>query len=308
MTTIRRPDRKIPLVVGIGAATLDDLVMVPRFCGDEAVIEGAARCRDVGGPVATALSIIALHGRTDCQLIDGWGDDAACVEICKALSDCGVGTTGVRTTAGAVCAHAVILVRQTDGARQIIFTPSTAPEPVFEPRMLHGARLLHMNGRHENACRAAIAAARVQNVEISFDGGAGRFRESIRDFFEASHLRIVSRDFAEKASGSTELAAMAAKLLQPPARLLVITEGVRGSHVWTPDGAHFHQPAFPAEPVIDTTGCGDVFHGAFLHGWLSEWPLERCAAYAARLAAKNAEGPGGRHVLKAAGKTLCLEL
>jgi sugar/nucleoside kinase (ribokinase family) len=31
----------------------------------------------------------------------------------------------------------------------------------------------------------------------------------------------------------------------------------------------FHQPAFKAEPLIDTTGCGDVFHGAFLHGWLA---------------------------------------
>jgi sulfofructose kinase len=78
----------------------------------------------------------------------------------------------------------------------------------------------------------------------------------------------------------------------------VITDGTHGSDVWTPDGGHFHQPAFTAEPLVDTTGCGDVYHGAFLHGWLCGWPLERCAAYASRLAARNAEGLGGRHVLK----------
>lgn len=254
-------------VIGIGAETRDEFFIVPEFSAQEHVAEAAAHAEDKGGPVATALAVLRMHGH-ECMLIDGEP------------------------------AHAVILVRQKDGARQIVFMPSSTPEPLFDPELLDGARLLHINGRHENTCRDAVRHAQAQNIEISFDGGAGRFRESIRDLFEASHVRIVSRDFAEKCSGSSELAEMAAKLLQPHAKLLVITEGVCGSHVWAPDGTHFHQPAFKAEPLIDTTGCGDVFHGAFLHGWLSEWPLERCAAYASRLAAQNAEGLGGRHILR----------
>lgn len=254
-------------VIGIGAETRDEFFVVPEFSAEERVTQALASCVDAGGPVATALAVLRAHGH-ECVLVDGEP------------------------------AHAVILVRQRDGARQIVFMPSSSAEPVFDPELLQVARLLHINGRHENTCREAIRAAQARNVEISFDGGAGRFRESIRDLFEASHLRIVSRDFAEKCSGSTDLAEMAAELLQPPARVLVITEGTRGSHVWTPDGTQFHQPAFKAEPLIDTTGCGDVFHGAFLHGWLCQWPLERCVEHARRLAAKNAEGLGGRHVLK----------
>lgn len=254
-------------VVGIGAETRDEFFIVPEFSAEEQVTQALDSCVDAGGPVATALAVLRAHGH-ECVLVD---DEPA---------------------------HAVILVRQRDGARQIIFRPASSPEPVFEPELLKDARLLHINGRHENACRDAIRAAQAQNVEISFDGGAGRWRESIRDLFEASHVRIVSRDFAEKCTGSTDMAEMAAALLQTPARLLVITEGVLGSHVWLPDGVHFHQHALRAEPLVDTTGCGDVFHGAFLHGWLSNWPLERCAEHASRLAAKNAEGLGGRHVLK----------
>jgi sugar/nucleoside kinase (ribokinase family) len=254
-------------VLGIGAETRDIFFVVPEFSVAEGVTQALARAEDRGGPVATALAVLRAHGHA-CELLDGSP------------------------------AEAVILVRQVDGARQIVFRPAEGPEPVFEASMLAGVRLLHLNGRHENACRAAIAAAQAQNVEISFDGGAGRFRESIRDLFEASHLRIVSRDFAEKASGCSELPEMAKMLLRGPARLLVITDGIRGSHVWSREGAFFHQPAFTASPLVDTTGCGDVFHGAFLHGWLSNWPLERCAEHASRLAAKNAEGLGGRHVLK----------
>jgi sulfofructose kinase len=264
-------------VIGIGAETRDEFFIVPEFNAGEHVTQALASCVDEGGPVATALAVLRAHGH-ECVLVDGEP------------------------------ARAVILVRQRDGARQIVFMPSSTPEPVFEANCLESARLLHLNGRHENACRDAVLHAQAQNIEISFDGGAGRFRESIRDLFEASHVRIVSRDFAEKCSGSTDLTEMAAKLLQPPARLLVITEGTRGSHVWTPDGKPFHQPAFKAEPLIDTTGCGDVFHGAFLHGWLAMWPLERCASYASRLAAQNAEGLGGRHVLNQEHRTLNLEL
>jgi sulfofructose kinase len=254
-------------VLGIGAETRDTFYVVPEFSVAEGVTQAMARAEDLGGPVATALAVLRAHGHA-CELLDGSP------------------------------AEAVILVRQSDGARQIVFMPAEGPEPHFEASMLRGVRLLHINGRHENACRAAIAAAQAQNVEISFDGGAGRFRESIRDLFEASQVRIVSRDFAEKASGCSELPQMAEKLLRGPARRLVITDGIRGSHVWSRKGSHFHQPALTASPLVDTTGCGDVFHGAFLHGWLSSWPLERCAEHASRLAAKNAEGLGGRHVLK----------
>lgn len=257
-----------PSILGIGAATRDVFYLVPDFHAEEHVSQ-ALRCdEDAGGPVATALAVLQAHGHA-CHLLDAEQP-----------------------------ARATILVRQRDGARQIIFMPSTAPEPLFQPQMLDGVALLHLNGRHETACRAAIETAQRQNTEISFDGGAGRYRESIRDLLMASHLRILSRDFAEKAAGSTDLAEIASRLLQPPARLLVITDGVHGSHIWTADGPPFHQAAIPATPLVDTTGCGDVYHGAFLHGHLQKWPLQRCAEYASRLAAKNAEGLGGRHVLR----------
>ena len=265
-------------VIGIGAETRDDFYVVPDFADGERVAEAAAHASDKGGPVATALAVLAAHGHS-CRLVDA-----------------------------AEAAQAVILVRAGDGARQIVFFPSRAPEPRWQPEILRSARLLHINGRHESVCRAAVLTAQAQGVEISFDGGAGRFRESIRDLVMASHLRIVSRDFAEKCTGLTDLPAMAARLLQSPARLVVITEGTLGSHVWTPDGDSFHQPAFAASPTVDTTGCGDVYHGAFLHGWLSGWEPRRCAQYAAQLAARNAEGLGGRHVLRAILNLESLEL
>jgi sulfofructose kinase len=88
------------------------------------------------------------------------------------------------------------------------------------------------------------------------------------------------------------------ELLRPPARIVVITVGKDGCYWNTPDGGIRHLKP-PAVAVVDTTGCGDVFHGAFLHGWIRGWPAEQCASQANTFAALNAEGVGGRFVLNA---------
>ena len=54
-----------------------------------------------------------------------------------------------------------------------------------------------------------------------------------------------------------------------------------------------HQPAFVVE-TIDTTGCGDVFHGGYIYGLLQNWSLERTVRFAAACAALKARALGGR--------------
>jgi sugar/nucleoside kinase (ribokinase family) len=116
----------------------------------------------------------------------------------------------------------------------------------------------------------------------------------------ASKIRILAKDFAQKFASTTSLEAAARKLNADAPELLVITDGARGSWVWSDEGEQFHQQAYPVSPVVDTTGCGDVFHGAFLHGWLQRWPLRRTAEFASKVAAESARHLGGRCVLQQA--------
>ncbi len=287
-----------PEVFGIGAATLDDLWVVPDFSDTERVQQANGHKLMGGGPVATALCVLSRLGHRTA-LVDVCGDDAAGDCIIDDLQRCGISTHMMRRVAGACSARALVLVRHTDGARQIVFQPSSAGEPVLDSSMrsaIRSARLLHLNGRHESAAREAVKVAKDAGVMISFDGGAGRYRESILDLAKESQVRIVSRDFAEQWTGKSEMSAMLELLSKPPAQVVVITEGMQGSHVICADGTTHYQPAFEATRLVDTTGCGDVYHGGFLHGWLSDWGMPECAQFAARLAAINAEGLGGRHV------------
>jgi sugar/nucleoside kinase (ribokinase family) len=290
-------------VIGIGAATLDDLWLVPAFSPQETVCQAVAHVTMGGGPVASALCVLSRLGHPSA-LLDVCGDDAAGTAIRASLQEHGVDTGWMQTVPGALSSRAVVLVRQADGARQIHYLPSTAGQPTVCPAFLQAvrrARLLHVNGRHETAAYAAAKVASEAGVPLSFDGGAGRFRESIRSLVEASHLRIVSLDFAHRMTGQEAPLAALNALLSPPARLAVVTDGLRGSYIAEPGSAPIHQPALPASPIVDTTGCGDVYHGAFLHGWLVGWSARECAAFAAQLAARNAEGLGGRHVCAGLG-------
>lgn len=287
-------------VIGIGAATWDHFYVVHEFPHDEGVTQACASVFTGGGPVATALSVIAAH-QLPTQLLDAQGDDLIGHAVRQELIAQGVGLNTLDVQAGASSAHAVVLVRASDAARHITYFPSSAPAlnlSETQRSLIAHASLLHLNGRHEEAAREAVAIARQNAVPISFDGGAGRYRESIRDLVEASAQRIVALEFARQFTGEDDLALMAKALLQGPAQVVVITDGVRGSHVWSSAGEAFHQPAFTASQVIDTTGCGDVFHGAFIAAWLQQRSLCECVEHASRLAARNAEGLGGRFVLR----------
>jgi sulfofructose kinase len=191
---------------------------------------------------------------------------------------------------------ASVWVRERDGARTIAFDPGTSapltahdlPDGVIEQ-----ARILHTNGRHEAAWFEATRRARNAGVTVSFDGGANRFREEARGFLPWIDVAIVSLDWAERFAGKLDPLKAAEAIRRSGPGLVVVTDGLRGSWIVTSDGS-IHQLAFALPETIDTTGCGDVYHGAFLSGLIRDWPLERCAAVASAAAAINSCELGGR--------------
>ena len=104
----------------------------------------------------------------------------------------------------------------------------------------------------------------------------------------------MARDFAEKYTGEQQLSKSAELLLKEGPEIAVVTGGVNGSWICTKDGLSFHQPAFLFPKTVDTTGCGDSYHGAFLFGLLKGFAIEKTAAFASAVAAMNSQQLGGR--------------
>ncbi len=80
------------------------------------------------------------------------------------------------------------------------------------------------------------------------------------------------------------------RLLRIGATVVACKRGDKGSYVVSAEGA-FEVPAETVE-VVDKTGAGDVYAAGFIAGLLRNAPLEACAAFATRVAAKSITGYG----------------
>ena len=291
-------------ILGLGMSTLDLLQVVDAFPAEGGVSASHESLLMGGGPVPTALCAAARLG-APAAIIDRIGSDWRGTLVEEDYTRHGVALAGLQRQANATTTLAVILVRRSDGERHIVYTPGTftpfSQDELPEER-LRRAAFLHLNGRHWPACITAARLVREGGGVTSFDGGAHRWRDELRDILPLVDILIVSRDFATRMSGATSIGTQLESLSRWNAALAGITGGEEGSWFRTREGEEFHQPAFPADPVVDTTGCGDVFHGVFLAARSRGHDWQGCARFASLAASQNASALGGRGKLVDAGQ------
>jgi sulfofructose kinase len=293
-------------VVGLGVSTLDLVMVVDEFPGREVVQRAHESVLEGGGPVATAMVTLArLGART--AMIDKLGDDWRGKLIVEEFRRERVCEDYLLTAPRRSSSIASILVRKADGARAITYSPGNAGDLVPDELPAHAvssAKILHLNGRHLEASLALAKEARARDVLVSFDGGAHRYRCELNGIVSLTDVCIVARQFARSFSGLDDVAASATALLESGPRIVVITAGNEGSWVFEKDGESFHQAAFEVEAVVDTTGAGDAYHGAFLFGLVRGYSLRGCALLASAVAAMNTRKLGGRAGLPSLQETV----
>ena len=244
-----------------------------------------------GGPAATAAVAIArLGGRA------AWwgrvGDDGAGRYLRAELDRHGVDLSGLRTVAGARTVRATVIV-DAAGERSILVDRAgmgagPLPEPDFD-----GVALLLADTRWPEGSRAALREAGRAGVTrvLDADGGDAAVLDGlVRD---AEHVVFSDEGLADLVGPGPpdeRLGRAAGRL----GGIVAVTLGAAGS-LWALDGAIVTVPAVRVS-VRDTTGCGDVFHGAYALGLADGMaPLvsARFASAAAALKAANGRGWDG---------------
>lgn len=286
-------------IVGLGLATMDILTVVPRLPQPDDVYAARDIVLQGGGPAATALVAASRLGATTSYVgvigAGRWG---------RATRDeferYGVDTSQARFSSEGDQSLSVILVDEASGRRSILYRPGNLPDLAAEEvpaSLIQRAGALHMDGVYPAAARRAAEIAREAGVTVSFDGGAGEKWPGIEEILPLVDLLVVARDFARRYTGHDDPRQAGPALLEGYGpQQVVITDGVRGAWFW--DEAHYgnrrlHQPAFAVD-VVDTTGAGDVFHGAYLYAYLQQWSPRRRLAFASATAALKCRRIGGR--------------
>jgi sugar/nucleoside kinase (ribokinase family) len=110
---------------------------------------------------------------------------------------------------------------------------------------------------------------------------------------QVQHL-VLPMAFARRLAAESEPAAIVNALWNDRRSTVVITDGADG--VWFREAGSAdcrHQPSFEV-PVVDTTGCGDVFHGAYAVALARGFDAAERVRFAAAAGAICATGRGGR--------------
>lgn len=288
-----REARAVAKVACVGIAVLDRVYLfdtLPLLPGKHI----ARGYRENGGGMAAnaAVSIVALGGAAEwCGRL---GDDAPGATLLAMLRHHGVGTAGATVAAGA-CSPTSGILLDAEGERLLAVhpgenLPEDAPIPtealagagavLADPRWIGGAERLF-------AAAAARGIPRVLDADISPPGVLPRLVPL------ADHVIFSERGLAAF-SGLADPAEALAQVARQVDAVLAVTLGPRGS-LWWRDGRAVALPA-PQVRTRDTTGCGDVFHGAYalaLAEGAAPMDAARFATAAAALKATRGDGWAG---------------
>ncbi len=156
------------------------------------------------------------------------------------------------------------------------------------------APYLHLDGFHHEAALQAAKWARGAGTYVVFDGHKteGPVPERTRRLIEHVDVLICGSGFAQGLTGIQDAEEARQAVLEMGPRICVQTEGAEGSYTVTASES-FHTPAFRVK-VVDTTGAGDVFHGAFIVGLLHGWDLRQIAQFSTAVSAIKCTKLGGR--------------
>lgn len=286
-----------PDIVGLGLATLDVLLRLE----DMPTWEHGGRLHgfglDGGGPVATACAAAARLGAR-VSYLGTCGNDLPAELKMHFLERCGVDTSHVLVRDEPEDMIIGVMVHASTGER--VFAGLLRDHKPLLPEELNrdfitSAQFLHLDGWHREAALAAAGWMHEAGKQVCFDAArtaAGTIREGAHEVLATTDILICGSGFGLAATGLSDLWESGRALLDMGPRIVVQTEGEDGSYTTTAD-ARFHTPAFQVD-VVDTTGAGDVFHGAYLVGMQHGWDLETVALFATAVSAQKCRRLGGR--------------
>jgi sugar/nucleoside kinase (ribokinase family) len=284
-------------VVGLGLNATDTVFVVRKFPalgGKERVLSAS---RQAGGQVATALVTCQRLGLRARYIGKVGDDDAGRFQLASLRAE-GLDLRYTRVARGTPNQFGNILVDQATGERTVFWDrhPRLAmSSKELTPEAIVTARALLLDGCDVQACVQAARWAHRFPIPVVAD--LDTVYKKVEKLFPLIDYLIASANFLPAVTGEADpfmvLEYMAREYgMRAPG----MTLGRDGALVYA--GGHFHySPGFVVE-TVDTTGAGDVFHGAFIYGLLAGWDMDRILDFSNAMAGLNCTALGARGGIK----------
>ena len=260
-------------VLCTGNLVLDILVRpvdLPDDWAGTAVVESIEQ--SLGGNGANSAYTLGKLG-VPVRLIGMVGRDAFGEFALAKLRSADVDTGGIRRSR-APTATTVVLVNSR-GDRRFLHRLGASGEMLLDPdeferEIQPGMTYYHlatpftmprMRAVNTELLRRAHAHGLATSLDTQWDW-QGRWMEELAPCLPHVDILFVNEDEARMLTGTTEPQGVVSALRSRGARTVVLKQGGRGCQVFTPE-EEFTAPGFQV-PVVDTTGAGDCFAGAYV--------------------------------------------
>jgi sulfofructose kinase len=281
-------------IIGIGALAVDDLIYLDHYPQLNEKMAITTKQRQGGGLTATALVAAARQGSKSAYC-GRLGDDELSLYSLQEFQREGVDISPVQHWDGANPYHAIILVDIPSASRVILFNSQGVQEPdssVVTEDLIIGTRILFIDYTAYNAGLLAASFAHAHGIPVIADIESAILPD-LNSFLSAIDHLIVGIDTARAITHQLTTESMAQALSNPQRAASVVTDGVNGCWYSEYGGPVYHFPAYKVT-VVDTTGCGDVFHGAYAAAMARGENVRRSIQIASASAAIKAQCCGGR--------------
>ena len=280
-------------VLGIGLNATDTLLLLDEFPPYAGKVAFHKEMVSPGGQVSTAMVSCARLGLRAGYIGTVGDDDRGTIQR-ESLQQAGVDISGVLVRDRCANQTGYILIDTRTGERTVLWQRPDCLRLLssdIQPEAVITARMLHLDGYDIEAAEYAARLARQHGIPVSLDVDTvyPNFERVLRN---TSHL-VASSSWPGKWTGNDD-PFQALPLLYREYGLTVaaMTLGRHGALALA-DGQWHYSPAFEVE-CADTTGAGDVFHGAFCYALLDGMTLDAALEFANAAAALNCTAIGAR--------------
>ncbi|MGC3971877.1 MAG: PfkB family carbohydrate kinase [Pirellulales bacterium] len=280
-------------VVGVGLNATDTMLVIPHFPAYGGKVPFLSEVLSPGGQVASAMVCCATLGlRT--KYIGTIGDDQRGEIQWQSLQGSGVNLDHVQRRANCPNQSAYILIDQTTGERTVFWSRSDClkidPDEIT-PEQITCARLLHIDGHDTTAVAHAARIARQHGIPVTVD--VDTIYKGFDHVLPNVDYLITSSEFPERWTGEAD-PMKALTLLQDSygMKVAAMTLGAHGALARV-EGRFVYSPAFVVN-CLDTTGAGDVFHGAFCYSVVKGFAIAEALEFSNAMAALNCTAMGAR--------------
>ncbi len=174
---------------------------------------------------------------------------------------------GVSVHARQVRRSSLSFIMPNGGKRAIVRARDTEYLNDFPRLDIGGYRALHLDGHQPDAALHYARACREAGVLTSLDGGG--VRENTDELLRYIDVAVCAERMCEQLGLSPQ--EMLDLLKARGCRIGAVTMGERGMLWYDESGTVATLPSLdvPAARIVDTSGAGDVFHGAYVWSYLN---------------------------------------